>query len=105
MSVEIVRIYQGEPIPLTVGPGERAEVSLNWEEGLPFYRLVLIDQQGQAKKTVEVRLPSSAIETEPSPTPKYLRLASGAVEVYSSVYISVDGNWLELTQDTLPEDG
>lgn len=61
MSGEIVRIYQGDPIPLTVGPGESAKVSLEWEEGLPYYRLVLIDQQGQVKKTVEVRLPPDKV--------------------------------------------
>ena len=51
---------------------------------------------------VEV-IPADAIETEPSSTPRYLRLRTGDIQVYRFVWISVDGDWHELTSAELPE--
>ena len=53
--------------------------------------------------SVEV-IPADSIRVEDSKTPKYLRLRSGDIQVYSSVLISVDGNWYELTEDCLPDE-
>lgn len=49
-------------------------------------------------------IPADKIRVEDSSTPRYLATASGPyIQIYSHVYVSVDGKWSDITRDSPPK--
>ena len=55
-----------------------------------------------ASFTLEV-IPADDVEVEDSQTLKYLRLRSGDYQCYKRVFLTVGGERVEITVDTLPD--
>ena len=53
--------------------------------------------------TAEV-VSADAVKVEDSPNPRYLRLRGGDFRCYSHVWLSVEGQWHDITIDHLPEE-
>ena len=49
-------------------------------------------------------IPADAVEVTPSPTPRFLRLRVSDFSCYSHVWLRVDGEWHDITLESLPDE-
>ena len=48
-------------------------------------------------------VPAEAVKVEDSSTPRYLLLKAGNFRCYSHVWLSVEGEWYDITVEDLPD--
>ena len=68
-------------------------------------RALPIVAEGAVSRAEVTVVPADGIEVEDADTLKYLRLRVGDYQVPKSVFLIVDGERYEITQDALPDEG
>ena len=68
-------------------------------------RVLPIVVEGSVIRAEVTVIPADGIEVEDADTLKYLRLRTGDYQVPKSVFLTVDGERYEITQNALPEEG